>query len=199
MPKKDSYLFLDTETTDKIDSDLVWSDEKQPAIVQLAMILATKEQEIKAEVNILFKPNGWTIQEGARNVHGISEEDCESYGISQTLGLSLFWRLFSRAEMVVCHNAWFDLRMIKSMSYRTKIQIPRIVPCFCTMKATTPICQLPGKYGHKWPKLEEAYKFLFNEDLKDTHDAMADVKACMKIFYHLQSLQTTPLVSNGPS
>jgi DNA polymerase III epsilon subunit-like protein len=31
---------------------------------------------------------------------------------------------------------------------------------FCTMKHFTPICNIPGSRGPKWPKLEELMEFL---------------------------------------
>lgn len=51
------------------------------------------------------------------------------------------------------------------------------------MKAMTPICKLPGTYDDfKWPRLSEAYRFAFNEDFSGAHDAMADVRACLRIY-----------------
>ena len=60
-------------------------------------------------------------------------------------------------------------------------------PEYCTMKQTTNLCKLPGRYpgSYKWPKLAEAYSHIFNEDLQDAHTADADAKACARIFFHL--------------
>jgi DNA polymerase III epsilon subunit-like protein len=60
---------------------------------------------------------------------------------------------------------------------------------FCTMRALTPRIRLPSPRGrageYKWPKLDEAYQFLFERPVpgrEDRHDAMADVLACKDVF-----------------
>jgi len=59
------------------------------------------------------------------------------------------------------------------------------------MAVTTPICKIPGKYNdYKWPKLAEAYRHLFNEEIKDAHDALADVRACARIYFELRHTQS---------
>ena len=60
---------------------------------------------------------------------------------------------------------------------------------FCTMKSSTNLCRLPGRYGNfKWPKLTELYKFLFNEEMEGAHDAMVDVRATRKCYYRLKEV-----------
>ena len=54
---------------------------------------------------------------------------------------------------------------------------------FCTMRAMTNVVKIPSPRGYKWPKLSEAYRFLFNRDLEGAHDAMADVRACAEIYF----------------
>ena len=61
-------------------------------------------------------------------------------------------------------------------------------PRFCTMKSTTDICRIPSpRGGYKWPKLGEAYKHFFGEELQGAHDAMNDVRAAMRIYFHLKN------------
>ena len=56
-------------------------------------------------------------------------------------------------------------------------------------EATTEYCQLPGKYGYKWPTLSELHIKLFGEDFEGGHDALEDVKACAKCLFELQNRQ----------
>jgi hypothetical protein len=56
------------------------------------------------------------------------------------------------------------------------------------MKASTDLCKLPSQFkrgGYKWPKLQEAYKHFFGEEFASAHDAMADLRACRRVFFHL--------------
>lgn len=54
---------------------------------------------------------------------------------------------------------------------------------FCTMKAMTPVCKLHGNYGDfKWPKLQEAHKHAFGVEFDGAHDALADVRACARVY-----------------
>ena len=101
------------------------------------------------------------------------------------------------ADLLVAHNLDFDRTMIVAELFRMRQWESLLAakqafvekPGFCTMKATTPICKLPGKFGndYKWPKLQEAYKHLFNEEFQGAHDAMADVRACARVYYSLPS------------
>lgn len=89
---------------------------------------------------------------------------------------------------MVAHNKSFDMFLIRIALRRYGLLTDdmdawwKALPTFCTMKATTNLCALPGKRGgFKWPKLIEAYRHAFGEDFSGQHDAMADVKACARL------------------
>jgi DNA polymerase III subunit epsilon len=56
------------------------------------------------------------------------------------------------------------------------------------MQDMTDICCLPSPWGkgYKWPKLHEAHRHCFGKEFEDAHDALADVRACAKVFFWLQ-------------
>lgn len=58
---------------------------------------------------------------------------------------------------------------------------------YCTMKRTTDLVGIPKGHGggNKYPKLSELYRFLFDEDFENAHDAMADVTATAKCFQEI--------------
>ena len=60
------------------------------------------------------------------------------------------------------------------------------VKTFCTMEKTVDICKINGNYGYKFPKLQELYFYLFNENFEFAHDAMVDVKATAKCYFELK-------------
>jgi DNA polymerase-3 subunit epsilon len=51
----------------------------------------------------------------------------------------------------------------------------RINELDCPMKLSTPLCKLPGYYGYKWPTVQEAYDFFFeNNGYVERHRAGDD-------------------------
>ena len=83
------------------------------------------------------------------------------------------------------------------MSLADRLAFTLRKPLFCTMEAAAPIVNLPptermlaaGFNKPKAPKLEEAIRFFFDESLDGAHDAMVDVIACRRIYFHLKNLE----------
>ncbi|MGB5134457.1 MAG: hypothetical protein WBN89_04710 [Prochlorococcaceae cyanobacterium] len=50
----------------------------------------------------------------------------------------------------------------------------------------TALCQLPGRYGYKWPRLNELHRHLFGRGMGAAHNALVDVQACARCFFELQ-------------
>lgn len=173
------YLFFDTETTGVTPTD---------RIVQFAAMLYDEKRQPIGQFKTMVKRDGWTIPEGAAAIHGISDADCDRYGIPVLEVLLVFKNWCSMADILIAHNIPFDLTKVRHEATLAgvieKLGMPH--KQFCTMKATTDLCKLPGRYGdYKWPKLVEAYKHLFGEGFDGAHDALADVKACARIYFHL--------------
>lgn len=181
-------LFFDTETTGKAHFNLSPLSDVQPRIVQLAAILIDDTESEVMSMNVIIRPDGWTIPDEAASIHGITTDFAERVGVPLKTALNMFGRMKRAAVGYVAHNIDFDQFVVLSNSEREfgqPFSIPT-VDCFCTMKAMTEICQIPGNYGFKWPKLTEAYKHAFNSDFDGAHDALADVRACAKLFFWLK-------------
>lgn len=58
----------------------------------------------------------------------------------------------------------------------------------CTKEVSTDFCALPNSKGsgYKWPTLAELHKKLFNNEMKEAHNAISDVQACAKCFFKLK-------------
>ncbi len=54
------------------------------------------------------------------------------------------------------------------------------------MQAGSDFCHIPGKYGYKWPKLQELYIKLFGHDFDGAHNAMSDIEATQECFWELR-------------
>lgn len=181
-------LFFDTETTGKTDFNS-GPGVHQPHVVQLASLLTDETGKERASLSLIIKPEGWTVPNEAAAIHGITTEIAEQCGVPLLAALSVFSMLCSQANTLVAHNIDFD--MLVMLSAYLRADKPHRMDCrkFCTMHATTPVCKLPGKYGKfKWPKLSEAHEFLLKTPLEGAHDALADVRGCMRVYFALAAL-----------
>lgn len=183
-------LFFDTETSGFPSNKLPADHPKQAWIVQMGLILAD-DDEILNQCNFLVRAQERTITPGAQNVHGISI-DQTSKGISEGLLSELTYQLLVHAEQIVAHNIPFDMKLLHMLFEKTScsdgICVLQEMPQICTMRLSTDFCKLPGKYGYKWPKLQELYHILFEESFGDAHDALADTRATMRCYFKLKDL-----------
>lgn len=196
-----TYAFFDTETTDMINFKAPNSDPSQPTIIQLAGMLTDSTGNHIHSMSCVLNSLGCPMSVKAEEVHGISKPLADTYGIPPGSAISLLFKIFSKASVIVGHNIKFDLRMLKIAGRKTTPQIIKDLdnlllsrPTYCTMFETTKICQLPKAKGngYKWPKLEELYYFLFNNEMPDGHDAMVDVEATAKCFFELKKRGLLP-------
>ncbi|HQT62792.1 3'-5' exonuclease [Acidiphilium sp.] len=194
-------LFFDTETTGLPDNRMPLGDSCQPHLVQLACLLTDDDGAERSHANLIVNP-GVPIPNRASDVHGITDEIAERAGVSSLAAVAIWNRLAERADLIVAHNIKFDLAIIETAWIRTKTSIDFEQKHgsrrrFCTMEASTPIVNLPptermiaaGFDKPKSPKLEEAIKHFFGESLDGAHDAMVDMRACARLYFHLQSMK----------
>ena len=184
-------LFFDTETSDRFNFKTDhYYDKDFPWMVQLGAVLA-EEGIAYAELNLIIRPNGRTVSDGAAAVHNISIETAQKVGLSEDHVCWLLLELINHADTLVAHNYQFDSQILAAMLFRNghddmAAELVKGKKSFCTMQRTTNLCRLPGPYGFKWPKLVELHQFLFNEGFVGAHDAMFDIKATMKCYYELK-------------
>jgi DNA polymerase-3 subunit epsilon len=190
-------LFFDTETTGFYNERLAVDHPSQPHIVQLAAQLCEADGSPAASFSLIVNP-GVDIPARAASVHGITNERAARMGVPAQIALSAFEHLYQHAETVVAHNISFDRGIIETASARHGGALKTLQKSlFCTMKAATPIINMPptdrmraaGFTGPKSPKLEECIRHFFGEEMDGAHDAMVDVAACRRVFLHLKSLE----------
>ena len=178
-------LFFDTETSGFYNNKLSIDDHNQAWVVQFGMILSDRDF-IYHEVNIIICADGRTIDPEAEAVHCISAEISDNVGLPEATALRLFDELMGKATILICHNYDFDRKMISALYARHNLEYFPAQDTYCTMKSSTDLCKIPGKYGnYKWPKLQELHKFLFGEEFEDAHDALADVRATRRCYYEM--------------
>lgn len=182
-------LFFDTETTGKWDFSLDHTHPKQPELIQIGAILRDDNGINRAEIDaIVFTES--KIDESAYEKHGISLELAEKTGISLKAASLLFEDLIHISDRIVGHNIDFDIKIMKRALWKSELDYTVFdeKDRYCTMKLSTDVLRLPSKKGFKWPKLEEAYKYFTNEDIINAHNAIVDVRACIKVYDGLKAL-----------
>lgn len=197
-------LFFDTETTGKANMRGSTTDAGQPRIVQFAALLTEDDGTERGSIDVIIKqPPGFNIPKEASDIHGITDEIAERCGVQLGSTLALFSNMLAVSEELIAHNVEFDV-FVTGVGLFHISEIKGSLTCaerlsrvakFCTMKSATNVCRLPGNYGSfKWPKLTEAHKHFFGEELTGAHDAMTDLRACKRIYFELQKLnaQKTP-------
>ena len=183
-------LIFDTETTDKVNFSKPFQDSSQPDLVQLGMILVdTIDWKKRLQVSLLIR-DAPTIPLVAQRIHGISNSDCQSWGVPLTTALDLFENAYQQADCIVAHNIQFDWTVINtSLHRRNKTlqdcnnNVPRQI---CTMRESMDVLELPGKGAYnndfKWPSLEEAHRHFTGKSVVGAHDALTDAEACLTVF-----------------
>ena len=192
-------LIFDTETSGKANFRLPFSHPSQPHLVQLGAQLLDSDLKVRHQIDFIVKPENFVIPAEAANVHGISQELASDVGFPLKFVLAAFAELFHKAAVRVAHNIAFDDLVILAARQRSGASFQANHKRFCTMEAMTPILNLPGPYGPKWPKLCEAYKHCAGQPLEGAHDALTDVKACAEIYRWLKQRdnQTQPVVEHA--
>lgn len=181
-------LIFDTETTG-IANFKSSKHEDQPYPVQLACELVDDRKTISL-FSIIVNPT-IEIPKAASDVHGIDDKTAQTFGLTQRAAAGLFINLLMRCDRLCAHNIDFDLIITEAMIHRSGVSFDlaayRKIPRVCTMQSTTMLLKLPGPYGHKWPKLDEAYKHLVDPNgFESAHDALADVRACKAVLFALE-------------
>lgn len=196
-------LVWDTETTGLPDFKAPSDAAHQPHIVQLAAILVDPETLIeRAAIDLIVKPDGWVIPDDVAAIHGITTETAASCGVPEQAVVALFIALKAQAAIEVAHNISFDRRimriaMLRMGLARDEVEAMEGGESYCTMRSSTSIINLPptgkmvaaGFSKPKPPKLSECVRHFFGEDLEGAHNALNDVRACARVYFHLQAMR----------
>lgn len=199
-------LFYDCETTGLPDRSLPPAHPRQPHLVQLACLLCEDDGTERASVSLIVRPPV-PIPDDVAAIHGITNGIAAAAGVSPAAAMGLWSNLARRADTLVAHNIAFDEAIMLTAWRRQTAggsaaedwaRLHGDRERFCTMRAATPIVNLPptpkmiaaGMRRPKSPKLEECVKFFFGEDLAGAHDALVDVRACARVYFKLREMES---------
>ena len=181
-------LAIDTETNGLFTygEGVRADDEGQPRMCALAAILVSEISEdgeiaSSEKVDLLVKPDGWTVEPEAFAVNGLTQERLEAEGKPIADVLDVLDGLLDEADVVIGFNVNFDLKMTRA-EYRRAGRPDRYgdVPKLCVMHATRSALKA------KSIKLGEAVERLLDRPLADAHTAMADYRAALDLYFELR-------------
>jgi DNA polymerase-3 subunit epsilon len=199
----ETILFYDTETNGLPNYTRRSDHFSQPRVIQIAAELCVEETgETLAAMDMLIKPNGWTIPENIQQLTGITMERAQRDGLDMDTVMQAFIATWKDADRRIAHNESFDARMIRIELVRhayfsgismqeSKGDIPfadywKAAPAYCTQANSTKILNPLRQGKKKTASLAEAYKHFTGADLFDAHDAKVDVAACKAVYYGIK-------------
>lgn len=188
-------LGFDTETSGLPNFHEPSDDPGQPHLLQLAAILYDLEGREVHRLSTIVKPGkGCVIHPKAFEAHGITLERAHAEGADPVQTARDFEEMARQATLIVGHNVSFDVRIFRIHAARhLGFKWEKPAPTFCTMYKSTGFTRIPateamraaGRFGFKVPSLTETHQFFFGEGFDGAHDALVDVSAAMRVFWHL--------------
>lgn len=201
-------LVFDTETSGLPLFNEPSEDPRQPHIVQLGALLYDLDARKRiASIDVIVRPDGWTIPDEVAAIHGITTEHAMDVGVPETTAVEMLLQLWDAGSggrrLRIAHNESFDARIVRIACKRhidPRAGIPlsddwKAGRAECTQLLSTPILKLPptekmraaGRFHHKSANLLEAYKHFTGRDLVNAHSAMADVQACLEVYLAIKA------------
>lgn len=184
-----TILFLDTETTG-LPSNWRAPYDQWPRMVSLAYSIGKMQIMYREEREFIIKPEGYEIPLEASNIHGITNEKANQFGIPIEEALRKLDNLIHESDLVVFHNASFDTGIISGEQIRAGWKPEELIhnnpKIFCTKEKSTTILKIPSGRGGawKWPSLAELCAFCGVEN-KGAHNALNDVIATKECYFYM--------------
>jgi DNA polymerase III epsilon subunit-like protein len=164
-------------------------------IVQIALITydfietdGTVEYKMVSEHDYIIKPDRFVIRNA--HIHHITQEIADAAGITFAAMIEKIKPDILRCDLLVAHNILFDKNVLLSELHRYSMNdmVHKVLytKTFCTSVGCRNITRLKKRAGeYKQPKLAELYKFLFDKDAVELHNALNDTRAMVLCFFEM--------------
>lgn len=197
-----TLFFYDTETTGLPDFRAPSEAPQQPHLVQLAACLVDADtRKTIASMDVIVRPDGWSIPEDVSRIHGITTEHAMEVGVPESLAVGMFMELWGHRTRIA-HNEQFDARILRIALMRHEDLASaddwKSGQSECTARMSTPIIKIPptprmvaaGFNKFKTANLSEAFRHFMGRDFENAHSALADVNACAAVYFAIKGEET---------
>tara|TARA_B110000261_G_C13045957_1_gene342247 strand:- start:743 stop:1354 length:612 start_codon:yes stop_codon:yes gene_type:complete len=159
-------------------------------IVSLSYLILNKNNEIVEKKTYYIKPDNFVVSQESINIHGLTDEFLNVNGTDIYNLFVILYNIFEKYKinLIISHNIDFDINILKSELLRYNqnellINIEKITT-YCTMLEA----QKKMNVG-KWPKLAEAYKYFYNDNIQNAHNAEYDTFYCYKVYLKTNNIE----------
>lgn len=184
-------LFYDFETTGLPQWKKPSDSKEQPHIVSVAAKQVDDEtRKVIQSMHLTVAPSFWDIPQEVVDIHGITQEHALKVGVPERDAAMMLFTLSKQSDLRVAHNEVFDARIMRIALKRYALPVLAIdsdsnvdvwakQPKECTARRTRGI--VPN--SRRYPRIEQAYEHFTGKPMENHHDAMADVDACMAVYW----------------
>lgn len=186
-------VVMDVETTGLLVDDTAPTIKKvkenpdsYPRIVQIAWVTLDRNYT-PVQIHAYYVRQNSPIPERAIEIHGITNEVCDSQGVDLMYVLDVFRESIAQCDYYVGHNVQFDRYVIEAESIKHSLPKPfKHMRMYDTMKMGTSVT---GRFKSTLPFLAECVlgKKVLAEAGGNFHDARSDVRITATIFKALHS------------
>lgn len=174
---KPYYIILDTETNGFLSKHGTAVSQYSGRILQIAWSVHTAGGKLLKKESYYITPVNYNV--GATEIHGITNETINSQSVDFDIAIKLFVKDLKTVKAVVGHHIYFDESvLVNELNMRGKTKMIdhfNDVAWICSQKLASQL------YGRGLLNLKDIYQKIFNQPMKDAHNAIGDVEALGQI------------------
>lgn len=155
-------------------------------LLSISWIILNNSNDIVLKNTYYIIPDNFDISTKSIEIHGLTKDILTEKGITIhnfVHHLNTILNTYNITHLIA-HNINFDINVIKSelhrYAYLNTLDKINNKSLFCTMINSKKQIGLS-----KWPKLAEAYRHYYNDEITNAHDAEFDTLYCYKVFLKL--------------
>lgn len=178
-----------------IDTETTGLDHNEDRVIEVSALLVNFEELMDGSKNKIDVFNrrikaDRPISDGARNVHGISDDDLLNEPFFKEIAVEL--RQFIGDRPLVGHNVGFDKKFLHAEFKRAGIEGIWRNKVYCTQKRLGYYLMFNG-VGHKRPSLDDALRiFSIDGRVGSMHGAYEDAQLTFRLAIVLRQLDALP-------
>lgn len=188
------FIMFDTETSG-LTLPSVAPLDAQPHIIELGAVKCDEQKELARLSQLIHPP--CKLDKKITEITGLKTADLKNAPTFAEFAPALA-EFFAGADFLICHNAAFDLQVLKIELERAGVAdfpIPNQVVCSAN--------EYVHVLGYR-PKMTDLYEHILHVPLAQTHRALDDAAALHELlradgFLGLQKIKTKPAFSLEPS